>query len=71
MKVYRLHVNGDFDDAHSAAVWFTRKSDESRMRRDLMARCHDAHIPPPVLEEFDIPTDKDGLVRFLNRHCNR
>lgn len=71
MRVYRLHMNGDFADAHSAAVWFTRKSDEPAVRRALMEACQDEGMPAPYIEEFKIPTDKVGLVNFLNRFCNR
>lgn len=72
MKIYRLRMEGDFGDADSRAFWFTRKADERDFRESLRADCLDpAARPDPTLEEFDVPTDKAGLVAFLNRHCDR
>ncbi len=72
MKIYRLRMEGDFGNAGSRAFWFTRKADEDDYRANLLSDCCDpVGRPEPTLEELDVPTDKAGLVAFLNKHCDR
>lgn len=72
MKIYRLHMNGDFGDTDSKAIWFINKAAAPRLKRQLVDACVDAESrPEPELEQFDVSSDKRGLVDFLNKHCSR
>ena len=72
MKIYRVLMSGDFDDGDSRAFWFTRKSEFKKHQRALFESCIDGGTRPDAdLEEFDVPSNKDGLVEFLNKNCSR
>ena len=73
MKIYRLHMNGDFDAYDSAAIWFTRKADIAKITRELRGMCGDDldMQMDPDLNEFEVPSRKDELVAFLNLYCCR
>ena len=73
MKIYRLHMTGDFGGCQSHAVWFTRKADIAKITRELKVRCmEDADMQlDPDLDEFEVPSRKDELVAFLNRWCSQ
>lgn len=71
MKVYRVSMDGDFGDRSSKSIWFSRASDRGRYSRELKGQCHDGDSrPDPRFEQFDIPTDKVGLIGFLNVWCD-
>ena len=73
MKIYRVHMDGDFGAADSEGIWFTRKADAPKVARELKSNlCEDENThPEPILEEFDVPAKKSELVAFLNVWCNR
>jgi len=67
MKLYRVHMHGDFDACSERSIWFTRKSEYPKNRNALIALCLDAESrPAPVLEAFNVPTTKERLCAFLN-----
>jgi len=75
MKIYRLQATGrDPDgDIDNYSIWFTRKSDEPSTRRKLLSlnRTERDFFDWQVgaLEVHEVPTDKKGLVDFLNENC--
>ena len=73
MKIYRLHMQGDFAAYDSAAIWFTRRADIEKITRELRGMCmDDLDIQmDPYLDEFEVPSRKDELVAFFNRYCFR
>jgi len=71
MKIYRLHMHGDFGDGDSMGIWFTRKSNASKIARQLKEASCDDFSPDPILEEFNVPSKKSELLAFLNRYCFR
>lgn len=75
MRIYRLHMNGDFGHCDSKAVWFADKRDAPRLRRELRDSLtlgdDPAARPAPELEAFDVPTTKAALVEWLNDWCDR
>ncbi len=71
MKIYRLHMYGDFGDDDSMGVWFTRKSNTSKIARQLKEDLNWGDEGDPLLEEFNVPSKKSELVAFLNRYCYR
>ncbi len=77
MKVYRclarLRHHDDDKNRRTAAVYYTRKGDKAKSEKAIKAidknERYDIHKFTHT--EFDIPTNKVGLVEFLNKKCNR
>jgi len=69
MKIYRVHSIGDFGGAGSWAIWFSRKRDFSKYKRELMGM--EDGGTEPKLETFEVQTNKAALIAFLNRHCSQ
>ncbi len=70
MKVYKVKVA---EDAHLEVVprvaWVGTQADSKKARRELA----EAHGFGPLsklvtIEEVDVPTDKQGLLSFLNNN---
>jgi uncharacterized membrane protein YheB (UPF0754 family) len=72
MKIYRLQAIGDFEGTSTLAIWFTRKSDAPRLRRELLDLDQDPAFDTVLdaLQVYEVPTDKRGLVDFLNMYCD-
>ena len=79
MKVYRCLAKLKPIDAEeegypkTQAVWYTRKGDniksEKVIKNDPKNEAH--KVQKFTHKEFDIPTNKVGLVEFLNKFCKR
>ena len=77
MKVYRclarLRHYEDKGNRRTAAIWYTRKGDNIKSEKAIKALDinSDYEIYKFDHREFDIPTNKVGLVEFLNKYCKR
>lgn len=75
MKIYRVHMGGDFGNCDSKAIWFTNKAEAPKHIQDLYDSLATGDTPEshprPKMETFDVPTNKAGLVAFLNQWCDR
>lgn len=61
MKLYRVSGNADFQKTY----WVGAKSDAAKVRKELVA---DGFKRAELLtEEVDVPTNKEGLIAFLNK----
>jgi len=60
MKLYRISGNAD----KQRVIWVGSQSDASKARKELVA---DGFKRAELLsEEIDVPTNKEGLLGFLN-----
>ena len=76
MKVYRCFAKLKADDNNAkktAAVWYTRKGDNIKSEKAIKnnPKNESYNIVEFKHREFDIPTNKVGLVEFLNKYCRR
>ena len=60
MKLYRVSANSDVQKA----VWVGTQSDAAKARKEFLA---DGFKRAELsTEEVDVPTNKEGLIAFLN-----
>ena len=63
MKLYRITATQD--DENHTAVWVGSQADAGKARKELVAKGFKrAEINT---EEVDVPTNKEGLLAFLNK----
>ena len=63
MKLYRVIGNSD----KQKVIWVGSQSDAAKARKELMAQGFKrAEL---LTEDVDIPTDKVGLLKWLNENC--
>ena len=68
MRLYRIDAMGDFGAYRSKAIWVGTKSDIPKAKRAIRVSTDDLHVGPDITE-FDVPTNKKGLLEFLNNHA--
>lgn len=69
MKVYRVMI---YDrDEGMTLTWFGNKRVAEKVLRDAQAERDEPAVGPEGVEEVNIPTDKEGLLRWLNANFNR
>ena len=70
MKLYRVTCGWDDIDG-SPVFWAGTKRDAQRIKSHIIKEtkeggCHDgALITDPTIEKVNVPTDKQGLLKFL------
>lgn len=67
MKLYR-HTMHDADEG-TLFSWHASKADAMRAKREFEARRGESCDAGQV-EAVDVPTDKRGLLSWLNSNCN-
>ncbi len=67
MIFYKVQAMAEFSFEFNDCRWFTNRRDAEKeklkMERDEDLRCH-------AVERYDIPTDRAGLLRWLNNFGN-
>ena len=64
MKLYRVIGNSD---KQKKVIWAGSQSDAAKARKELIAQGFKrAEL---ITEDVDIPTDKVGLLNWLNENC--
>lgn len=61
MKLYTITTGG------LTLAWAGTQADAKAAKRDQEAKRPGS--PPITWQEFEVPTDKAGLLEFLNKHC--
>lgn len=67
MKVWRCQM---YDEGLGAILSWHRSQREARASlREFQERREGPAVGPEGVELVEIPTDKTGLIRWLNRNC--
>jgi hypothetical protein len=66
MRLYRITIHDP--DWGLVFEWHRNKADAQRRMKELNGERAE-HMPECDLEAMTVPTDKDGLVAFLNVHA--
>lgn len=72
MKLYRVSLTGDFGDEQAMVIWVASKREIPAARRTILDAI-DGTIGTgcnPSVDELVVPTDKRGLIRFLNNYAD-
>lgn len=71
MRLYKVHMEGDFGEHDSMAQWTPRKSDVPALKALLRERLHgEAETHPRVTAVEFLPT-VDGILKVLNQHADK
>lgn len=69
MKLYRIDYDASDDEDTSRIAWEGTQADAKRRAKELEQKHGHWRVDDPV--QVEVPTDKAGLLAWLNENCNR